>query len=379
MSKTTLIFTFVIMATKLDIIPIKQWMNDINHPFIVSGPCSAETENQVLQTAHELKKVAGVKVFRAGIWKPRTRPNYFEGVGKKGLKWLQRVKSETGLKLAVEVASPQHVEECLKHDIDMFWLGARTVVNPFSVQEITEALRGVSNPIMIKNPVNPDLKLWIGAIERVYAAGANKLIAIHRGFYTLNKSLFRNPPMWEMPIELKRAIPNLPILVDPSHIAGTTNLIPHIAQKAMDLEMDGLMIESHHRPDSALSDAEQQITPNQLGELLDGLVIRDRSDRSDFQDKLAEFRTQIDEIDDELLDILSKRMDIVNEIGAYKKDNKITILQLKRWSYIIENRIKKGVDQGLSKEFLVKVLKLIHIESMRIQTEIMNIHKQNEE
>ncbi len=195
----------------------------------------------------------------------------------------------------------------------------------------------------------------------------------------MNKSLFRNPPMWEMPIELKRAIPNLPILVDPSHIAGTTNLIPHIAQKAMDLEMDGLMIESHHRPDSALSDAEQQITPNQLGELLDGLVIRDRSDRSDFQDKLAEFRTQIDEIDDELLDILSKRMDIVNEIGAYKKDNKITILQLKRWSYIIENRIKKGVDQGLSKEFLVKVLKLIHIESMRIQTEIMNIHKQNEE
>lgn len=367
------------MATKLDIIPIKQWMNDINHPFIISGPCSAETENQVMETAHELARIPEVKVYRAGIWKPRTRPNYFEGVGKQGLKWLQRVKEETGLKVAVEVASPQHVEECLKHDIDIFWLGARTVVNPFSVQEITEALKGVQIPIMIKNPVNPDLKLWIGAIERVYAAGVTKLVAIHRGFYSLNKSLFRNPPMWEMPIELKREIPNLPILVDPSHISGTPNLIPHISQKAMDLEMDGLMIESHYRPSSALSDAEQQITPEQLKDLLKNLVIRDRSENSEFQNKLAEYRTQIDEIDDELLNILSKRMDIVNEIGLYKKDQKITILQLKRWSFIIENRIKKGINLGLHKEFLIKTLKLIHLESMRIQTEIMNIHKQKED
>lgn len=366
------------MATKLDIIPIKQWMNDINHPFIISGPCSAETENQIIETAHQLAKIPEVKVFRAGIWKPRTRPNYFEGVGKQGLKWLQRVKAETGLKVAVEVASPQHVEECLKHDIDIFWLGARTVVNPFSVQEITEALKGVQIPVMIKNPVNPDLKLWIGAIERVYAAGVNKLVAIHRGFYSLNKSLFRNPPMWEIPIELKREIPNLPILVDPSHIGGTTNLIPHISQKAMDLEMDGLMIESHYRPNSALSDAEQQITPEQLRNILDNLIIRDRAGSTEFQNKLAEYRTQIDEIDDELLNILSKRMNIVNEIGLYKKDHKITILQLKRWSFIIENRIQKGVEQGLNNDFLVKLLKLIHIESMRIQTEIMNIQGHKE-
>lgn len=347
-------------------------MKNTDRPLIISGPCSAESEAQVMATARALAGNPKISVFRAGIWKPRTRPNYFEGVGQKGLKWLQKVKTETGLKTTVEVASPQHVEQSLKYGIDMLWLGARTVVNPFSVQEIMESLRGIDIPVLVKNPINPDLKLWVGAIERVYQTGITKIIAVHRGFYALNHNQFRNPPLWELPIGLKRTIPNIPILVDPSHICGNTENIAHIAQKAMDLEMDGLMIEVHHDPASALSDAEQQITPVQLDQLLKDLVIREKSGNKEFQDKLTGLRTQIDEIDEELLNILGKRMQVVKEIGSYKKDHKITILQLKRWSYIIENRLKTGMDQGLEREFLLKMLELLHTESMRLQTEILN-------
>lgn len=360
------------MTTKLDIIPINQWMKNEDRPLIISGPCSAESEAQVMATARGLSAISKVSVYRAGIWKPRTRPNYFEGIGEEGLKWLQKMKAETGLATAVEVASPLHVDLCLKHDIDMIWIGARTVVNPFSVQEIAEAIRGVDIPVLVKNPINPDLKLWIGAIERVYQTGIHKIIAVHRGFYSLNKSPYRNPPMWELPIALKRNIPNIPILVDPSHICGNTKNIPHISQKAMDLEMDGLMIEAHYDPATALSDADQQLTPSQLSTLIDNLVIRKKSGNKEFQDKLIELRTQIDEIDDELLNILGRRMEVVKEIGAYKKDHKITILQLKRWTFIIEDRIKAGTYQGLEKQFLQNMLELIHTESMRIQTEILN-------
>lgn len=360
------------MATKLEIIPINEWLSCDDEPLVISGPCSAENEEQVISTAKQLARTKKVHVYRAGLWKPRTRPNYFEGVGSKGLLWLQKVKKETDLKIAVEVAKPKHVEECLAHGIDILWIGARTVVNPFSVEEIAEALKGVDIPVLVKNPINPDLKLWMGALERVNKSGIKKLAAVHRGFYSLNQSMYRNPPMWEIPIELKRLIPNLPILVDPSHICGNTELLAEIAQKGMDLEMDGLMIESHYKPWAALSDAKQQIEPKDLKLLLDNLILRKVSGTKEFENNLTKFRTQIDEIDDELLEILGRRLKIVNEIGEYKNEHEITILQLKRWSYIIEDRLKKGLKHNLNKDFLLKLLELMHAESMRIQTEIMN-------
>lgn len=360
------------MATKLEIIPINEWLSCDDEPLVISGPCSAENEEQVISTAKQLALTKKVHVYRAGLWKPRTRPNYFEGVGSKGLLWLQKVKKETDLKIAVEVAKPKHVEECLAHGIDILWIGARTVVNPFSVEEIAEALKGTDIPVLVKNPINPDLKLWMGALERVNKSGIKKLAAVHRGFYSLNQSMYRNPPMWEIPIELKRLIPNLPILVDPSHICGNTELLAEIAQKGMDLEMDGLMIESHYKPWAALSDAKQQIEPKDLKLLLDNLILRKVSGTKEFENNLTKFRTQIDEIDDELLEILGRRLKIVNEIGEYKNEHEITILQLKRWSYIIEDRLKKGLKHNLNKDFLLKLLELMHAESMRIQTEIMN-------
>ncbi len=360
------------MATKLEIIPINKWLNYDNQPLVISGPCSAENEEQVISTAKELAQIKNVKVYRAGLWKPRTRPNYFEGVGSKGLVWLQNAKQETNLKIAVEVAKPKHVEKCLAHGIDILWIGARTVVNPFSVQEIAEALKGTDIPVLVKNPINPDLKLWMGALERVNKSGIKKLAAVHRGFYSLNQSMYRNPPMWEIPIELKRLIPNIPILVDPSHICGNTELLADIAQRGMDLEMDGLMIESHIKPWAALSDAKQQIEPKALQFLLDKLILRNTRGTKAFENKLTKFRTQIDEIDEELLEILGRRIKIVDEIGEYKNKHKITILQLKRWSYIIEDRLKKGLKQNLDRDFLLKLLELMHAESMRIQTEIMN-------
>ena len=360
------------MKQNLDIIPLKDWLGKDTLPMIIAGPCSAETEEQVLSTAREIAKINGVKIYRAGLWKPRTRPKQFEGVGEKGFAWLKKVKEETGLLITTEVATPHHVEACLKNDIDILWIGSRTVVNPFSVNEITESLKGVDIPVMVKNPINPDINLWLGALERVNFVGIKKIIAIHRGFYALRKSVFRNPPMWEIPIELKRIAPNLPIITDPSHICGNRKMLFHISQKAFDLEMNGLMIESHINPTNAKSDAEQQIVPKELNKLLSKIEFRKSSGSAEFQNKLSQLRSEIDGIDNDLIDILSSRMDTIKEIGKFKRKNKITILQLKRWSHIIENRINNGIDKGLNKEFLIKLLELVHIESIRIQNEIMN-------
>ncbi|MEI6748188.1 MAG: chorismate mutase [Bacteroidota bacterium] len=356
----------------MEITPLSKWLDTSGSPLVISGPCSAETEDQVMETARSLAKIPQVKVFRAGIWKPRTRPSNFEGVGIPGLQWLQQVKAETGLLTTVEVANPKHVEEALLFGIDILWIGARTVVNPFSVQELSEVLRGVDIPVMVKNPLNPDVQLWLGALERLNMVGVKKLMAIHRGFYYYENSAYRNTPMWEIPIELQRLAPNLPIICDPSHISGNKQLLLPVAQKALDLAMAGLMIESHIDPDNALTDANQQITPRQLGELINGLTIRSISGSIELTNKLEELRREIDKIDAELIDILCRRMKIVEDIGHYKRDNNITILQLKRWSDIITDRLNIGVSMGLSRDFLLKMLQLVHKESIQKQTEIMN-------
>lgn len=360
------------MSHHLNIAPLSSWIDLQDRPLVISGPCSAENEKQVMTTAREIAKIPQVKVFRSGLWKPRTRPHYFEGVGAEGLKWLKRVKEETGLMTAVEVASPQHVEICLQHEVDILWLGARTVVNPFSVQEITEVLKGVDIPVMIKNPISPDLKLWMGAIERVNQAGVTRLIAIHRGFYSLGKSLFRNPPMWEIPVELKRIIPEIPIITDPSHICGNRNTLYHISQKAMDLEMDGLMIEAHYNPTRALTDVEQQISPAELEQLLDKLVIRKTAGDEAFQQKLNELRDEVDQLDSEIIELLSKRLGLVEEIGKIKKEKNITILQIKRWNEVFKERLRQGKEQGLNAGFLSKFLEILHNEAIRIQNEELN-------
>lgn len=360
------------MTPKPEIISAANWIPSGEKPFVISGPCSAESEAQVLETAHALSCVPQVKVFRAGIWKPRTRPNDFEGVGTEALRWMQKVKKETGLLLTVEVASPAHVEEALAHDIDILWIGARTVVNPFSVQELSDALRGVDVPVMVKNPLTPDLKLWLGALERINKAGIEKLAAIHRGFHYFEKSPYRNAPMWEIPIELKRILPHLPVITDISHISGRRNLLQPIAQKALDLETDGLMIESHIHPDQALTDAAQQIAPADLKILVDSLIIRKPRGSIAFEHKLEELRTEIDKLDGELIDLLAKRMQIVDEIGLYKKSHNITILQLKRWQHIIEDRLAIGENFGLDRKFLLQLLELVHEASIQRQTDIFN-------
>jgi len=360
------------VSTDIDITPLSEWLSNGRKPLIIAGPCSAETEEQVLRTAHEVAKIPQVQVFRSGIWKPRTRPGDFEGVGIKGLKWLQKVKEETGLKVTVEVAHPKHVEEALKHGIDILWLGARTVANPFSVQEIAEAIKGCDVPVMVKNPVSPDLKLWIGAVERIHSAGVRKLIAIHRGFHYFKRSPFRNAPMWEIPIELKRLAPSLPIITDPSHICGKRELISTIAQKALDFEMDGLMIETHVNPEKALTDAAQQLTPDELKKMLDSFVIRDKRVDVEFFDTLEELRTEIDKLDGELLQILANRLKIIDEIGEFKKENSITILQMKRWAGIVKDRLAQGTHLGLRKDFLKELLALIHKESIQRQSDIFN-------
>jgi chorismate mutase len=358
------------MGTLTDIAPLNKWLDIHQHPFVISGPCSAETEDQLLATAIELSKISNVKIFRAGIWKPRTRPGLFEGVGEEGLLWMKKVKPLTGMLTAVEVANPAHLELALKHQVDVLWIGARTVVNPFSLQELANALRGSDVPVMIKNPVNPDINLWIGAIERIYEAGIRRIAAIHRGFYFFEKSIYRNAPMWEIPIELKRLYPHLPVICDPSHICGKTAMLKDISQKALDLEMNGLMIEAHIRPEDALTDREQQVTPAGLNKILSALVIRRRVGNSAFETKLEELRTEIDKIDAELINILSRRMEVVDEIGEYKSINNITILQLKRWRNIVEDRLKTGLDSGLNKDFLLRLLEIVHIESIQRQTEI---------
>ena len=341
-------------------------------PLILSGPCSAETEEQVMETARQLKE-RGIHIFRAGIWKPRTRPNTFEGVGKEGLIWLKKVKEQFGLYTATEVANVNHVFEALKYGIDIFWLGARTTANPFAVQEIADALSGVEMPVLIKNPVNPDVELWIGAFERLNQAGIKKLAAIHRGFSTYGKTFYRNDPHWQIPIELKRRIPNLPIICDPSHICGNRDMLFEVSQEAMDLDFDGLIIESHNCPDKALSDASQQITPEALRVLLDGLVLRKANiENTVVAHTLDDLRQQIDKFDDKLLEVLEKRMKVADRIGNYKKENNITILQSSRWDQLLTKRIEDGNKKDLSEDFIVKIFRAIHQESINHQTKIMN-------
>jgi chorismate mutase len=342
-------------------------------PFIIAGPCSAETEEQIMNTARQLAETAKVAVFRAGVWKPRTRPNGFEGVGVNGLKWLKQVKHEFNLPVGTEVATQNHVHEALKYGIDVLWIGARTSADPFAVQEIADALHGVDVTVLIKNPVNPDLELWIGAIERVHEAGINTIGVIHRGFSSYEKTRYRNLPKWQMPIELIRRIPGLPIICDPSHIAGDTLYLHEISQKAIDLNYDGLMIETHIDPAHAWSDAQQQITPNELVDLLGRLIMRaPRSTDNKFLDLLSELRTQIDMYDDQLLDLMEQRMKVAETIGKYKKENDITILQTSRWDQIIRKAIEKGGKKGLSAEFIDKLFKSIHEESINHQMKVMN-------
>jgi chorismate mutase len=324
-------------------------------------------------TAKQIAATGKVHALRAGIWKPRTRPGQYEGAGEEGLKWLIQAKKETGLPVTTEVANAAHVEACLKAGVDILWIGARTTVNPFSVQEIADSLKGVDIPVMVKNPVNPDLELWIGALERLNKAGITKMAAIHRGFSSFEKGPFRNAPMWDLAIELKTRIPELDMICDPSHIAGNRELLPFIAQKALDLDMAGVMIESHINPDAAWSDAKQQITPSVLSKLIDGLVVRTTStDNKSFKDTLSVLREQIDHLDDEIMQKFASRMKISEKIGQYKKDNNITILQVGRWDEILQKRTTYGKALKLSAEFTEKLLELVHNESIRRQTEIMN-------
>ena len=341
-------------------------------PVIIAGPCSAESEKQVLETAQKLKKHKNL-IFRAGIWKPRTRPNSFEGVGEKGLKLLELAKKETGLRTTTEVAKAEHVSLAIKYKVDILWIGARTTGNPFAIQEIAGALKGINIPIMVKNPINPELNLWIGAIERLRDAGIENIAAIHRGFFAYKNSKYRNTPQWQIAVDLKRKFPTIPIICDPSHISGKSNLIYEIAQKAMDLNYDGLMIETHIDPENALSDSQQQITPKKLDEILANLVIRNfDTDNKNFKTSLNQLRIQIDDLDIELIDVLKRRMELVEKIGVHKKENKVTILQNNRWAEMLTKRTKYGKENGLSEVFIQQLLKAIHQESIEKQNSIMN-------
>lgn len=341
-------------------------------PVMISGPCSAESEEQVVETAKELSSI-GIKIFRAGIWKPRTRPDTFEGMGSIALPWLKRVKKETGMLTATEVANVWHVKEAINHGVDILWIGARTTANPFAVQDIADALRGYDMPVFVKNPVNPDIELWIGALQRLNKSGIKKLAAVHRGFSHYGENSYRNPPQWEIPIELKRRIPDLPIITDPSHICGNRELLFTVSQTAMDLDFDGLFIESHLNPDKALSDSKQQITPDELSGMLDRLILRNHDVKSARQlEGLEGLRRQIDIWDDELLRVLKSRMSISNAIGDYKKKEKITILQTGRWSEILEDRLRKGKEMGLSDQFIARIFKQVHQESINFQNRVMN-------
>ncbi len=337
-------------------------------PIVIAGPCSAETEEQVIETAKQLAG-KGIKIFRAGIWKPRTKPGGFEGVGVDGLPWLKQVKKETGMYVSTEVATAKHVYECLKAGVDILWIGARTTANPFAVQEIADALKGVDIPVLIKNPVNPDLELWIGALERINNAGLKKLGVIHRGFSSYDKKIYRNLPQWHIPIELRRRIPNLPIFCDPSHIGGKRELIASLSQQAMDLNFDGLIVESHCNPDCALSDAAQQVTPDILDYILNLLVIRKETQTTE---SLEVLRRQIDECDNAIIETLAKRMRICREIGTFKKEHNMTILQTGRYNEIIDKRGIQGTQCGMDSDFMKVVFEAIHAESVRQQMEIIN-------
>ena len=342
-------------------------------PLIISGPCSAETEEQVVETVQRIAATGRVDMIRAGIWKPRTRPGSFEGIGVKGLPWLLRAKKLTGLPTMVEVATGKQVDDAINFEVDVLWIGARTTVNPFSVQEVADALRGTDVPVLIKNPINPDLELWTGAVERVAKSGVKQIGLIHRGFSSYGNTEYRNAPMWHLAIEMKRRYPDLLFINDPSHICGRRDILHEVAQKAIDLDYDGLMIESHMDPDHAWSDAKQQVTPEKLAELLDSIVWRREDVNSEeYHAALEKLRQQINHLDDELMQILSQRMKIAEKIGEYKKNNNITILQTNRWNEILQRAVQKGETLGLSKEFITKYFDAMHMESINHQNKIMN-------
>lgn len=350
-----------------DIQPITLPGVDPRRPLVIAGPCSAETEEQVIETARALA-AEGFHIYRAGLWKPRTKPGGFEGVGTAGIAWLQRVKRETGMYTATEVATREHVAAALKGGIDLLWIGARTAANPFAMQEIADALRGVDVPVLVKNPVSPDLELWIGAIERIYNAGIRRIGAIHRGFSSIDKNLYRNHPLWAVPIELHRRIPALPIFCDPSHIGGKRELIAPLSQQAMDLGFDGLIIESHCMPDCAWSDKAQQVTPDALAYITRNLVIRDQTITTE---SLTELRSQIDKLDDELLELLTRRMRVSRDIGQYKKEHNMPVLQARRYEELLERRAGQAEQMGMDREFMRTVLQAIHEESIRQQMEVL--------
>lgn len=352
----------------------RKWLEDFNlpHPLVIAGPCSAETEDQVLKIAHELKD-SKVSIFRAGIWKPRTRPGGFEGVGEIGLKWLQKAKKETGLLMAVEVATSAQVKLALEHDIDVLWIGARTTVNPFAVQEIADALQNTDKIVLIKNPVNPDLSLWIGGVERLFNAGIKKLGVIHRGFSTYEKTKYRNIPEWQIAIDFQNRFPEIPLIIDPSHITGNREMIFQVTQEALDLNYDGMMIETHTDPDNAWSDAAQQVTPTRLKQIIFDLTIRKATDdEDDYNSRLNRFRESIDDYDGKLLELLGKRMKVADKIGALKKEKNVAVLQNKRWNEILGKMILDGEDKGLSEEFILKLFKAIHQESISHQEKVIN-------
>jgi len=352
---------------------LRSWLDEmqLTHPLVIAGPCSAETESQVMQIAHDLKDT-DVNYYRAGIWKPRTRPGNFEGVGAIGLKWLQRVKEETGMKTATEVANRAHVDLALEHDIDLLWIGARSTVSPFIVQEIADALEGTDKIVLVKNPVNPDLSLWIGAVERLHNANIEKLGVIHRGFSSYKKTMYRNLPEWQIAIDLQSKFPDLPIINDPSHISGRRDLIFDVSQTALDLNFDGLMIETHCDPDNAWSDAAQQVTPERLIEIFKTLKVRKPGDdEAEFHAALNQLRSQIDLLDSSLLDTMGDRMKVAKSIGQLKKDRNVAVLQSNRWNEILGRMILEGEQRGLSEEFVLKLFKSIHQESIRHQEKIM--------
>lgn len=370
------IFTFAIVSKvienrrnemELDLLPLNL-QSDVKRPFVIAGPCSAETEQQVMETAWQLKR-KGCHNFRAGVWKPRTKPGCFEGKGEEALSWLRRVRQETGMLVSTEVATPQHVELCLKYELDFLWVGARTTTNPFAMQALADALQGVDIPVFVKNPVNPDLELWMGAMERLNRAGVQRIAAIHRGFSSYEKSMYRNLPMWQIPIELHRRIPQLPIICDPSHIGGKRKLIAPLCQQAMDLGFEGLIVESHCNPNAAWSDAKQQVLPEELDTILSKLVVRDEYTTTD---DLQNLRAEIDQLDDQLMNLLSKRLRICREIGQYKKEHNLTVLQSNRYSEILDKRGKQGVQYGLSAESVANIFEEIHQESVRQQLKIIN-------
>ena len=359
---------------KLDLIPLYDWgMFTEPRPSVIAGPCSAETEEQVMETAKGLKDL-GINVFRAGIWKPRTHPGSFEGIGTEGLGWLQKIKKEYGLKVSTEVASERHVYECIKFGVDLVWLGARTTANPFLVQEIADALKGTDIPVLVKNPVNPDLDLWIGALERLNRAGVKKLGVIHRGFSTFEKIKYRNDPQWQVAIELRSRYPELPFFVDPSHLGGSTDYIREISQRSLDLGFEGLMIESHCNPSCAWSDAKQQLTPPELSDLLyNQIVVRDAdSDSPQWKENIDQLRAKIDVIDENLLYTLASRMKVSRQIGQYKKDNNVAILQASRWDAVLAKVVEKGKEYDLPEKFLTAVFNAIHEASVEAQNEIIS-------